>query len=147
MRRTMTSSLWQMVRCAGPLLALPFVLSWTASLRAECDVPSGRWVALDFAGEQDVPFVRAVSSDVRAGLSDTRVELCLPSEAQAQTARAVIQVEPRGHAGVRVNVTLREGHLESHVTRDVELAGIPRDSQAFAVALAVQELLGADWVG
>lgn len=145
--RTMTSARWRWARRAGAVLALPWVLFWAAPLRAECALPSGRWVALEFTGEQAAPFARAVSADVRAGLSDARVEVCPASEAEAATAQAFVQIEPRGRERVRVNVTLREGERESHVSRDVELSGIPRDSRAFAVALAVQELLGADWVG
>lgn len=100
---------------------------------------------MQFSGRLDAAFTRAVSADVRAGAAES--DVCPISAARAEAPRAVIQIEPSGAESVNVSVDFREGGLESHVSRNVELAGVPRDSRAFAVALAVNELLGADWVG
>jgi hypothetical protein len=134
-------------RSGGLILGMSLSLFWAAPLRAACDPPSGRWVALEFLGDQDAAFMSTVSADVRAGLAESQIALCSRSDGQAQTPLAEIEIEPRGRESVNLSVQLRDGERESHVTRDVELASIPHDSRAFAVALAIQELLGADWVG
>ncbi len=133
-------------RSAGVLWSALAALLWAPELDAACDPPSGRWVAVEFLGRQDPAFTRAVSADIRAGLAERETDVCPLAVALDVPPRAVIQIEPR-RGGVNVSVDISEGGRVSHVSRDVELARMPRDSRAFAVALAVNELLGADWVG
>jgi hypothetical protein len=129
------------------LRSVLLALSWAAPLKADCDPPSKRWIAMQFLDDQDAAFTRAVAADVQAGLAERETDVCPLSAAGHEPPLALIQIEPRGDDSVSVSVDLNEGGRASHVSRKVELAGMPRDSRAFAVALAVNELLGADWAG
>jgi hypothetical protein len=119
-------------------------LLWATRVEAGCDPPRGRWVLLRFAATQEVSFTRGVSADASAGLAARGIDVC-PEIAGEAPPFAVIDVAPSRYERVNVSVALREAASESHVSRDVELSGLPNDSRAFAVALAIDELLRPDW--
>lgn len=132
------------MRRSGLLSSALAALLWAPRLWAACDPPGERWIAIEFSRGLDPAFIRAVSIDVQAGYAEG--DVC-PSTVRGEAPRAVVRIEPSGPQRVDVSVDTREGGLVSHVSRNVDVAGFPRDSRAFAVALAVNELLRADWVG
>jgi hypothetical protein len=141
----MRASFRTMRRRHSLLFGALLIQLWAPRLWAACDSPGERQISIQFSRGFDEAFTRAVEGNVRAGAGAS--EKCPSSVAGGKASQAVIQIEASGAERVTVNVDFSEGGLESHVSRSVELAAIPHDSRAFAVALAVDELLGADWAG
>ena len=64
-----------------------------------------------------------------------------------QTGRlcATVRVASSDQTSVAVSVEVRDAVTEKRVSRDVDLTRVPADGRAFAIALAVDELVWASW--
>lgn len=131
---------------ASKLWMLALLLASAAAAEPRCGQTSRPWVSLTFS-EHAWPagFERAVLQDFQAGLAAHSIDVCQGSPGSQRAAVAVVQVSARGGTSVGVSVDLRDSVTEKRVGRDIDLSLVPADGRAFAVAIAVDELLRASW--
>jgi hypothetical protein len=96
-------------------------------------------------GQDDVPpglaaFVRLLGAE----LLSRGIELCTSRVDAASAPLATVRVSSSPDAVV-LSVEVHDAVTAKHVSRDVALAGVPRDSQPLTIALAADELLRASW--
>lgn len=97
------------------------------------------WVQLSFAGPVSPALQSAVLRDLSAGLP--RMVVCLRGPASGSPVSTVI-VERKDH---RVTIEVRDAITDKRLSRDLDLAPLPEDGHALALAVAADELLRASW--
>jgi len=105
-------------------------------------------VGVRFSGTQSVVFERSVLADLEAGLARSNVRVCPRADWTGQASAAggaELEVDSVTPQLVAVRVQLRGQSGEARLDRQVDLAQVPMDSRAFAVALVADELLRAGW--
>jgi len=134
---------------ARAILLASLGIAWTADVRAEstCGSPQRPWVSLTFA-EANWPlgFASKVLGDLRAGLSSRGIDTC-PDETgpSNEPPLAWVRIAALEKKSVVLTVEIRDAVTAKRVSRDVDLAAVPADGRAFAIALAVDELVWASW--
>jgi hypothetical protein len=126
--------------------------AWIVALRlalpsdalAEEPCPSrASWVRVDVHGAAP-DFARRVLEDLRAGLAGSRVGACAEDLA-GNPPLAVVRVVPSRARPTRYAIDVSDAVTRKRLVRDVDLARVPPDGRAFAVAVAAEELLRASW--
>jgi hypothetical protein len=134
-------------RFLGLLLLVAGLCSWPASAAAApgCGRAGRPWVSVAFdpAGFSP-PFAERVLSDLRAGLANRGIDACPPGEGVGDPLASVKIASTTGPS-VAVALEIRDAVTEKRVMRDVDLARVPEDGRAFAIAIAVDELVWASW--
>ncbi len=123
-------------------------VTWAASSSAEtCGANARPWVSLDFTGRDfSREFEDKVLADLRAGLTERGIDACAgDSGPNAAPPLATVAVASENERSVAVSVEVRDAVTEKRVSRDIDLTRVPPDGRAFAVAIAVDELVWASW--
>jgi len=118
-----------------------------AQAEAECGSAGKPWVSLAFA-ENRWPegFAEKVLADLRAGLTARGIDACLDANGSTpEPPLANVRVAGLDARSVAVVLDIRDAVTEKRVSRDVDLATVPADGRAFAVAIAIDELVWASW--
>lgn len=104
------------------------------------------WIAVDF-NEATWPaqFRETVLADLRASLSERRIDVCLPNQATIRTPLARITLTAPSEVTVSIVVVAADEKAQKRASRLVSLVTVPSDGRPFAVALATDELLQASW--
>ena len=131
------------------LSILLLAVTWVGQARAEdsCGTTSRPWVSLTFAGATLPPgFEAQVLGDLRAGLTNRGIDTC-PGDTgpRSEPPLATVRVAAAEPTSVAVSVEVRDAVTEKRVSRDVDLTRVPPDGRAFALAIAVDELVWASW--
>lgn len=90
-------------------------------------------------------FRETVLADLRASLSERRIDVCLPEQTTIRRAIASITLTAPSSVTVSIVVVAHDEKSQKRVSRTVSLVSVPSDGQPFAVALATDELLQASW--
>lgn len=110
-----------------------------------CGQAGRPWVSVHFdASRFRAGFAERVLSDLRAGLANRGIDACSDSEGAGEPLASVI-IAPTSGPSVAVALEIRDAVTEKRVMRDVDLARVPEDGRAFAIAIAVDELVWASW--
>jgi hypothetical protein len=122
-------------------------LARPSSAEPTCATNGRPWVSLAFAaGAWPASFADKVLGDLRAGLTNRGIEACAdgtgPTNVQPLASVQIASVDKKS---VAVSVEIRDAVTEKRVSRDVDLARVPADGRAFAIAIAVDELVWASW--
>lgn len=130
------------------LLAL-LGIAWPSRAHAEpaCGSASRPWVSLGFAEGNWTPgFADKVLGDLRAGLTNRGIDAC-PDDSgpKSEPPLATVRVAPLDKRTVAVTVEIRDAVTAKRVSRDVDLTTVPADGRAFAIAIAIDELVWASW--
>jgi hypothetical protein len=88
-------------------------------------------------------FADRVLSDLRAGLANRGIDAC--QEPGTGEPLASVRIASTSGPSVAVALEIRDAVTEKRVMRDVDLARVPEDGRAFAIAIAVDELVWASW--
>jgi hypothetical protein len=130
-----------------PMLILGLGL-WTlpaTAAAATCGTRGHPWVSVRFDATGFSPrFSERVLSDLRAGLATRGIDACPESEGHGEPLASVKIASTTGPS-VAVALEIRDAVTEKRVMRDVDLARVPEDGRAFAIAIAVDELVWASW--
>jgi hypothetical protein len=103
------------------------------------------WVRVQFDASGFSPrFAERVLSDLRAGLANRGIDACRQSDGEAEPL-ASVRIASTSGPSVAVTLEIRDALTEKRVMRDVDLARVPEDGRAFAIAIAVDELVWASW--
>lgn len=121
-------------------------LLWSVDVGADCGRSDKPWVSVAFQGAGLADLETRVVEDFRAGLAARDIDVCLAGEGPPRAAIAAVRIAQPAANRVGVSVEVRDSLTEKRLTRNVDLSAVPRDGRAFAVALAVDELLRASWV-
>lgn len=89
--------------------------------------------------------IDAVFQDLRAGLANRHIQTCPSDQVPGKAPDATIRLSTSGFDAVHVTVEIHDQVTEKVVSRDVDLSRVPSDGQAFAIALAADELVWASW--
>jgi hypothetical protein len=120
-------------------------LSAAAAAAPGCKGADRPWVSVRFDATGFSPrFSERVLSDLRAGLANRGIDACVESEGQGEPLASVKIASTTGPS-VAVALEIRDALTEKRVMRDVDLARVPEDGRAFAIAIAVDELVWASW--
>jgi hypothetical protein len=131
--------------------ALSLVLvavTWAAPSTAQtCGASARPWVSLAFTGgEFSQEFEHKVLADLRAGLTERGIDACAgDASPSAEPPLATVAIASVNEKSVAVSVEVRDAVTEKRVSRDIDLTRVPPDGRAFAVAIAVDELVWASW--
>jgi hypothetical protein len=134
---------------ARALLLALLGIAWTAPARAQstCGSPERPWVSLTFA-EANWPlgFASRVLGDLRAGLTSRGIDAC-PDETgpNNEPPLATVRIAALEKKSVVLTVEIRDAVTAKRVSRDIDLAAVPADGRAFAIAIAIDELVWASW--
>ncbi len=84
--------------------------------------------------------------DLRPGLTNRGIDTC-PGDSGPRTEPplATVRVAAAEPTSVAVSVEVRDAVTEKRVSRDIDLTHVPPDGRAFAIAIAVDELVWASW--
>lgn len=118
------------------------------SRRASADPACGQrpWIAVDFReASWPAQFRETVLADLRASLSERRIDVCLPDQATIRTPLARITLTAPSDVSVSIVVVAADEKAQKRAERVVSLVTVPSDGRPFAVALATDELLKASW--
>jgi len=130
------------------VLAL-LILTWAGRSEAEpaCAASGRPWVSLSFsAGAWPRGFADKVLGDLRAGLTNRGIDACADGTGPSKEAPlATVHIASVDKKSVAVSVEVRDAVTEKRVSRDVDLERVPPDGRAFAIAIAVDELVWASW--
>jgi len=134
---------------ARALLLASLGIAWTAPVRAQstCGSPERPWVSLTFA-EANWPlgFASKVLGDLRAGLTSRGIDACADETGpNNEPPLATVRIAALEKKSVVLTVEVRDAVTAKRVSRDVDLAAVPADGRAFAIAIAVDELVWASW--
>lgn len=122
-------------------------LLWSVRVAADCGRRDKPWVSVAFEGAGLAADLETrVVEDFRAGLAARDIDVCLTSDGPSRAAIAAVRIAQPAANRVGVSVEVRDSLTEKRLTRAVDLSAVPRDGRAFAIALAVDELLRASWV-
>jgi hypothetical protein len=114
-----------------------------AAPAAGCGAAGRPWVQV--IGQDGVPpSVTAFVGLLGAELASRGLDLCIVRSEAASPPLATVRVSS-GPDAVTLTVEVHDAVTSKQVSRDVALAGVPRDSQPLTVALAADELLRASW--
>jgi hypothetical protein len=133
---------------ARAILLASLGIAWMAPAHAEtCGSPQRPWVSLTFADGSWAPgFEQKVLGDLRAGLTSRGIDACSgESGPSSEPPLATVRVAALDKKSVAVTVEVRDAVTAKRVSRDVDLAPVPADGRAFAIAIAVDELVWASW--
>jgi len=112
---------------------------------SECGRNERPWVRVEFAENTWSAALRERTfQDLRAGLANRQIEACLDASTETKPV-ALIRLNSGGADDVQVVVEVQDAVTSKRVSRTVNLANVPADGRAFAVALAADELLWASW--
>jgi hypothetical protein len=120
---------------------------WSARATAAPDCGNGGrpWVSVSFEATGFSPrFAERVLSDLRAGLGNRGIDACRLADGRGEPLASVKIASTTGPS-VAVALEIRDAVTEKRVLRDVDLARVPEDGRAFAIAIAVDELVWASW--
>jgi len=110
---------------------------------ATCGV--GRpWVLMEVSG-LDRAFAARLISDLRAGLRPSRVDACPTAPVRRREPLATVKIVPSAADPLTVSIDVSDSVTQKRIGRDVDLAHVPADGRAFALAVAAEELLRASW--
>jgi hypothetical protein len=134
---------------ARAILLVLLGIAWSARAHASpaCGSDARPWVSLGFAeGSWPPGFADKVLGDLRAGLTSRGIDAC-PDDSgpKSQPPLATVRVAALDKKSVAVTVEIRDAVTAKRVSRDVDLAVVPPDGRAFAIAIAVDELVWASW--
>jgi hypothetical protein len=133
----------------GALVLALVSLLWAGRARAEqaCGAAGRPWVSLAFSeGSWPAGFAGKVLGDLRAGLTNRGIDACAEGTGpESEPPLATVRVASVDTKSVAVSVEIRDAVTEKRVSRDVDLARVPADGRAFAIAIAVDELVWASW--
>jgi len=101
------------------------------------------WVAL--SGSVPAPFAEAVRSDLRAGLAPSDIDVCTARGAAGSEPLARVSIELLDAGGARYGLKVTDSSTRQRVSRELSLENLPVDGRAFALAVAIEELLRASW--
>lgn len=139
-------------RLTAILRALALVLvavTWAERSAAQsCGANAQPWVSLAFTGgDFSHAFEDKVLADLRAGLTERGIDACPggSSSPNAEPPLATVAIASVSEKSVAVSVEVRDAVTEKRVSRDIDLTRVPPDGRAFAVAIAVDELVWASW--
>ncbi len=103
------------------------------------------WVLVSFEWQaQFEHFETAVLDDLRAGFAGRDIDVCPQVGAPSKAPLAAVLISA-GTDASRIGVEIRDTVTNKRVGRDVDLSNVPEDGQAFAIALATDELVWASW--
>lgn len=126
------------------LLVATLALATWSHAQGSCLAPDGPWLALTFEGNSwPAHFTERVQADFQAGLGERALPVCVP-EAGARPPLATVTIAER-QSGKAVLIRVSDTVTGKRVERDVDLAALPLDGRALAVAVAADELLRASW--
>jgi hypothetical protein len=83
--------------------------------------------------------------DLRAGLSATRIDACERAPLERAKPLAIVFIAPAEAQPTTFSVDVTDSVTQKRIGRDLELADVPEDGRAFALAVATEELLRASW--
>jgi len=129
------------------LLAL-LLASLAAPARAapSCGADGRPWVSVVFESANfSRAFAERVLGDLRAGLANRGIDACASGEGPKTAPLASVRISETSGPSVAVALEIRDAVTEKRVMRDVDLSRVPADGRAFAVAIAVDELVWASW--
>jgi hypothetical protein len=111
-----------------------------------CGNASRPWVSVTFAeGPWTDRFEQAVVGDLAAGLRRRDIDACPEGAGPSQAPVAAVRLMLRNGTTVGVAVEVSDAVTEKRVSRELDLRSVPPDGQAFAIALATDELVWASW--
>ena len=126
-----------------------FAVTWASVAHAQssCGTSERPWVSLTFAGGPwPKGFETQVLGDLRAGLTNRGIDACADASGpSSEPPLATVRVASADQTSVAVSVEVRDAVTAKRVSRDVDLTRVPADGRAFAIALAVDELVWASW--
>ncbi len=112
---------------------------------AGCGAGGRPWVLVVFEwGSRFQRFEATVIADLRAGFAGRDIDVCLSLDGPTHPPLATVELSST-EQNSRVGVEIRDTVTDKRVGRDVELENVPEDGQAFAIALATDELVWASW--
>lgn len=121
-------------------------LLFASTVRAQPACGQRTWIAVAFLeASWPAQFRETVLADLSASLSERRIDVCLPEQATVRRPIASITFRAAGATTVAIEVVANDEKGQKRAARTVSLANVPSDGQAFAVALATDELLQASW--
>lgn len=104
------------------------------------------WIAVDFLeATWPTQFRETVLADLRASLSERRIDVCLPDQPTVRRPLARITLTAPSSVTVSIVVVANDETAQKRASRTVSLLTVPSDGRPFAVALATDELLQASW--
>ena len=134
---------------ARAVLVALVVSAWSTHAAAADTCGSARrpWVSLTFAQSAwPAGFPQKVLGDLRAGLEARGIDACADDTGPSTEAPvATVRIAALDRKSVAVTVEIRDAVTEKRVSRDVDLTLVPADGRAFAIAIAVDELVWASW--
>ena len=134
-RRALSAIVGICIVCIAPSLAIA----------ADCGVSDRPWVRVEFAENTWSAALRERTfQDLRAGLANRQIDACLEAGTGTKPV-ALIRLNSGSTDDVQVVVEVQDAVTSKRVSRTVNLANVPADGRAFAVALAADELLWASW--
>lgn len=143
-RGNWTASKWRWWKHVHVYIFATLLLARTVSAQPACGQRT--WIAVAFS-ETSWPaqFGETVLADLRASLSERRIDVCLPEQATVRRPIASITFTAPSATTVAIEVVATDEKGQKRAARTVSLANVPSDGQPFAVALATDELLQASW--
>lgn len=102
------------------------------------------WVAIEVQGAAR-ELAAEMLSDLRAGLASTRIDVCEAGSAIAARPLASLEITAVAAGSLAFAIEVTDSVTLKRVARDVNLAQLPGDGRAFALAVAAEELLRATW--
>jgi hypothetical protein len=134
---------WQLVARVGLGLTLlaPTAHGQDATRATDC---SGErpWVSL--GGNVRKAVVRAVASELRAGLAPSHIDVCEAAGEPGSEPLARVTLTQEGEQA-RYSLDVTDSVTQKRVGRDLSLDKLPADGRALALAVAAEELLRASW--
>jgi hypothetical protein len=142
-------------RSRGRVLARRFGVTLLALLgcvrpalaRAErCGSAERPWLSVEFASQAALAHLEgAIVKDLRAGFATRGIDVCAKSDGPTDAPVAIVRVRARVADSLLVNVEVLDTLTQKSVSRDMNLGRVPKDGQAFAIALGTDELVWASW--
>ena len=102
------------------------------------------WVLMELSALEQT-FAARLISDLRAGLAPSRVDACSSAPVQRRDPLATVKIVPSAADPLTVSIDVSDSVTQKRIGRDVDLAHVPADGRAFALAVAAEELLRASW--
>lgn len=113
---------------------------------SSCGKDAGPWISVKFVGGiWDAGLPESVLTDLDAGLRRRGLSACLAPNAPEHAPLAAIRLALDSGESVSVTVDIRDALTNKRVMRQLDLAPIPLDGRALALALAAEELTWASW--
>jgi hypothetical protein len=103
-------------------------------------------VEIQFAWSQAYGgFEGTVLADLRAGFRGREIDVCATHGGPNQAPLASVRIASSNERLRVINVEILDTVTHKRVSRDIDLTSVPSDGQAFAIALATDELVWASW--